>query len=107
LLEALGQISADAQGLLTSDAVPSLKRIVMMGDSKIPGAIVWDSFRNLGKQSQPSALIACGRNESNDQSEQIGSIDSKDLTDQRHSNDADQHLRSAVTPQPIDTALIV
>ena len=107
LLEALGQISADAQGLLTSDAVPSLKRIVMMGDSEIPGALVWDSFRNLGKQSQPSALDACGRNESNDQNERIGSIDSKDLTDQRHSNDATQHLRSAVTPQPTDTALIV
>lgn len=108
LLDALGQISADPQGLLTSDAVPSLKRLVMMGDSAIPGATVWDSFRNLGKQSQPSALIACGRNEPNDQNEQICSSDSKGLTDQRNPNDSSsQQTQSALTPKPTDTALIV
>jgi fatty-acyl-CoA synthase len=52
LLEALGQTSVDAQGWLSSEAVPSLKRVVMMGDSEIPGALRWESFRELGTQSQ-------------------------------------------------------
>ena len=52
LLEALGQLSVNAQGLISSEAVPSLKRVVMMGDSAIPGAMGWESFRDQKDQSR-------------------------------------------------------
>ena len=48
LLEALGQVAVDAQGQVRSEAVPSLKRVVMMGDSAIQGAIGWEHFRERG-----------------------------------------------------------
>lgn len=44
LLEALGSVAVDAQGQVHSEAVPSLKRVVMMGDSAIPGALSWEHF---------------------------------------------------------------
>lgn len=48
LLEALGQVAVDAHGQVRSEAVPSLKRVVMMGDSAIQGAIGWEHFRARG-----------------------------------------------------------
>ncbi len=89
LLEALGQMSTDAQGLLSSDAVPSLKRVVMMGDSAIPGVLGWESFRDLGD---------------------VRRHDSQARNDQRHQSREESHIlnsRSARAPAPTDTALIV
>ena len=85
LLEALGHISTDAQGLLNSDAVPSLKRVVMMGDSELPGALSWEHFTKLGVSP----------NNTNRTSNQ-----------QSHEDSCAQQL-AAVRPQPTDTALIV
>ena len=89
LLEALGQISIDVQGLLHSAAVPSLKRVVMMGDSAIAGAMRWKSFRNLG---EPRRHDSQGRSDQRDQSRQESRV---------------QQVRSAIAPKPTDTALIV
>ena len=86
LLEALGQISIDAQGLLRSEAVPSLKRVVMMGDSEIPGALQWESFRDLGEQHD------------NDVQAQ---------RDQSRQEPRAKQVRPAIAPKPTDTALIV
>lgn len=105
LLEALGQMSVDAQGWLNSDAVPSLKRIVMMGDSEIPGALRWESFRELGKQSQPNFREA---REQADRHEQNVQRDSRGAIDQHNQNDPSTHQRLfAIAPEPTDTALIV
>ena len=92
LLEALGQISIDAQGLLRSEAVPSLKRVVMMGDSAIPGALRWDAFRDLGEQRDDDAQAHREQREQREQSRQESRV---------------QQVRSAIEPQPTDTALIV
>ena len=89
LLEALGQISVDAQDLLSSDAVPSLKRIVMMGDSEIPGALRWESFRELGEAYQDDSAARKDQREQSRQESQI------------------QRTRSAMASKPTDTALIV
>ncbi len=89
LLDALGQMSTDAQGWLSSDAVPSLKRVVMMGDSAIPGALCWESFRDLGDLSRDG---------------------SQARNDQRYQSRQESHILnscSARAPEPTDTALIV
>jgi fatty-acyl-CoA synthase len=86
LLEALGQISIDAQGLLRSEAVPSLKRVVMMGDSEIPGALQWESFRDLGEQHDNDAQAQ---------------------REQSHQESRAKQVRPAIAPKPTDTALIV
>lgn len=87
LLEALGQVAVDAQGQVCSEAVPSLKRVVMMGDSAIPGALGWESFRDLGD---------------------LPRNDSQAWNDQRHQSHQESHiLKSHTAPEPTDTALIV
>ena len=48
LHDALGDIVVDDQGLVRTEHVASLRRIVMMGESSIPGAMSWESFRKLG-----------------------------------------------------------
>ena len=92
LLEALGQMSADAEGLLSSDAVPSLNRVVMMGDSEIPGALGWESFRELGEPHQEDSAARKDQREHKEQSRQESQI---------------LRTRSAMAPKPTDTALIV
>ena len=105
LLEALGQMSTDAQGLLSSDAVPSLKRVVMMGDSAIPGALRWESFRELGGQSLANFRES---REQGDRNDQNGQRDSRGVIDQHNQNDSStQQMHSAMAPKPTDTALIV
>jgi fatty-acyl-CoA synthase len=89
LLEALDQISVDAQGLLRSEAVPSLKRVVMMGDSAIAGAIRWESFRDLGEQHDNDAQAQRDQREQSPQESQA------------------KQVRSAIAPKPTDAALIV
>jgi fatty-acyl-CoA synthase len=86
LLEALGQISIDAQGLLRSEAVPSLKRVVMMGDSEIPGALQWECFRDLGERHDNDAQAQ---------------------RDQSRQKPRAKQVRPAIAPKPTDTALIV
>ena len=89
LLEALGQVAVDAQGQVRSEAVPSLKRVVMMGDSAIPGALGWESFRDLGD---------------------LPRNDSQARNDQRYQSHQESHILnscSAMAPKPTDTALIV
>jgi fatty-acyl-CoA synthase len=89
LLEALGQVAVDAQGQVRSEAVPSLKRVVMMGDSAIPGALGWESFRDLGDRPRH---------------------DSQAWNDQRHPSHQESHIlnsHAAMAPEPTDTALIV
>ena len=89
LLEALGQVAVDAQGQVRSEAVPSLKRVVMMGDSAIPGALGWESFRDLGDRPRH---------------------DSQAWNDQRHQSHQESHIlnsHAAMAPEPTDTALIV
>jgi fatty-acyl-CoA synthase len=89
LLEALGQVAVDAQGQVRSEAVPSLKRVVMMGDSAIPGALGWESFRDLGDRPRH---------------------DSQARHDQRHQSHQESHIlksHAAIAPEPTDTALIV
>jgi fatty-acyl-CoA synthase len=89
LLEALGQVAVDAQGQVRSEAVPSLKRVVMMGDSAIPGALGWESFRDLGD---------------------LPRNDSQAWNDQRHQSHQESHIlnsHAAMAPEPTDTALIV
>ena len=89
LLEALGQVAVDAQGQVRSEAVPSLKRVVMMGDSAIPGALGWESFRDLGD---------------------LPHHDSQARHDQRHQSPQESHIlnsHAAMAPEPTDTALIV
>lgn len=89
LLEALGEVAVDAQGQMRSEAVPSLKRVVMMGDSVIPGALGWESFRDLGELPRD---------------------DSQGWNDQRYQRHQESHIlnsHAAMTPQPTDTALIV
>jgi fatty-acyl-CoA synthase len=89
LLEALGQVAVDAQGQVCSEAVPSLKRVVMMGDSAIPGALGWESFRDLGDLSRDG---------------------SQAQIDQRHQSHQESHILNslaAIAPEPTDTALIV
>ena len=86
LLEALGQISIDAQGLLRSEAVPSLKRVVMMGDSEIPGALQWECFRDLGEQHDNDAQAQ---------------------RDQSRQEPRAKQVHPAIAPKPTDTALIV
>ena len=105
LLEALGQMSTDAQGLLSSDAVPSLKRVVMMGDSAISGALRWESFRELGGQSLANFRES---REQGDRNDQNGQRDSRGVIDQHNQNDSStQQMHSAMAPKPTDTALIV
>lgn len=89
LLEALGQVAVDAQGQVRSEAVPSLKRVVIMGDSAIPGALGWESFRDLGD---------------------LPRHDLQAWNDQRHQSHQESHILNslaAMAPQPTDTALIV
>jgi fatty-acyl-CoA synthase len=89
LLEALGQVAVDAQLQVRSDAVPSLKRVVMMGDSAIPGALGWEAFRDLGD---------------------VPRNDSRAWNEQRHQSHQESHILNsdaAMAPQPTDTALIV
>ena len=89
LLEALGQVAVDAQGQVRSEAVPSLKRVVMMGDSAIQGALGWESFRDLGD---------------------LPRNDSQARNDQRYQSHQESHILnscSAMAPKPTDTALIV
>ena len=89
LLEALGQVAVDAQGQVRSEAVPSLKRVVIMGDSAIPGALGWESFRDLGDRPRH---------------------DSQAWNDQRHPSHQESHIlnsHAAMAPEPTDTALIV
>ncbi len=89
LLEALGQVAVDAQGQVRSDAVPSLKRVVMMGDSAIQGALGWESFRDLGD---------------------LPRHDLQARNDQRYQSHQESHILnscSAMAPKPTDTALIV
>ena len=85
LLEALGHISTDAQDLLNSDAVPSLKRVVMMGDSEIPGALRWEHFTKLG----------------------VSPNNTSSTSNQQSYEDSGAQQFAAVTCQPTDTALIV
>ena len=85
LLEALGHISTDAQGLLNSDAVPSLKRVVMMGDSELPGALCWEHFTKLG----------------------VSPNNTSSTSNQQSYEDSGAQQFAAVTCQPTDTALIV
>ena len=85
LLEALGHISTDAQGLLNSDAVPSLKRVVMMGDSELPGALCWERFIKLG----------------------VSPNNTSSTSNQQSHEDSGAQQFAAVTCQPTDTALIV
>ena len=85
LLEALGHLSTDAQGLLNSDAVPSLKRVVMMGDSEIPGALCWEHFTKLG----------------------VSPNNTSSTSNQQSHEDSGAQQFAAVTCQPTDTALIV
>ena len=85
LLEALGHISTDAQGLLNSDAVPSLKRVVMMGDSELPGALCWEHFTKLG----------------------VSPNNTSSTSNQQSHEDSGAQQFAAVTCQPTDTALIV
>ena len=105
LLEALGKMSTDAQGLLSSDAVPSLKRVVMMGDSEISGALRWESFRELGGQSLANFRES---REQGDRNDQNGQRDSRGVMDQHNQNDSStQQMHSAMAPKPTDTGLIV
>ena len=85
LLEALGHLSTDAQGLLNSDAVPSLKRVVMMGDSELPGALCWEHFTKLG----------------------VSPNNTSSTSNQQSHEDSGAQQFAAVTCQPTDTALIV
>ena len=85
LLEALGHISTDAQGLLNSDAVPSLKRVVMLGDSELPGALCWERFIKLG----------------------VSPNNTSSTSNQQSHEDSGAQQFAAVTCQPTDTALIV
>ncbi len=89
LLEALDEVAVDAQGQMHSEAVPSLKRVVIMGDSAIPGALGWESFRDLGELPRDDSQAW------NDQSYQ------------RHQESHILNSHAAMTPQPTDTALIV
>ena len=89
LLEALGEVAVDAQGQMHSEAVPSLKRVVIMGDSAIPGGLGWESFRDLGELPRDDSQAW------NDQSYQ------------RHQESHILNSHAAMTPQPTDTALIV
>ena len=89
LLEALGQVAVDPQGQVRSEAVPSLKRVVMMCDSAVPGALGWESFRDLGDRPRH---------------------DSQAWNDQRHPSHQESHIlnsHAAMAPEQTDTALIV
>jgi fatty-acyl-CoA synthase len=98
LLEALGQMSVDAQGLLSSDAVPSLRQIVMMGDSAIPGAMSWEHFIGLAVLGSLSLL---------DQSKTSNRSNTSSTSNQRSHEDSRGQQFAAVKPKPTDTALIV
>ena len=98
LLEALGQVAIEAQGLVTSEAVPSLKRVVMMGDSAIPGALSWEHFTGLGVLRSSKPLDQNNTNNKN------GTSSARD--EQSHEELRAQQL-AALQPQSTDTALIV
>lgn len=57
LLEALGEVTTEATGVVRATECESLQRIVMIGESKIPGALSWDAFRSLGDGREDSTPI--------------------------------------------------